>query len=673
MKAYTKTILLEKKKNKDNQVGGHMADHVTDDYGYPEECFYDIDPGVYDYIIKCVGGVTPQHNREVESVNSEDLPLYENRYFHINTSRKFEIIGSSQREEDQCTICIENANLKPAHCEIKLIEAYNYYIMEKDSDIDGNQINSSPEDRVFIRVPEEGIDLYEIRENKVDGDNRILRLGDTYVTLKMTEEYFNEVDTWIKSNNLEKIQHLVQEANISIIKDLKLQAESIMGAAISQNIISDFEESKKIRELFYEIKPSRLSKKKKHMLQLYFNDSNVKLDLDGSDKFMKILDPSHPKGIQDNIGSNIFQLEEEAKLKHILGKDTLVEDVKAIVPNSYNPEKEIEAVIEYKRGSWWLKDPNHNEMNGVYTMLEKDQKHILVPGDQFKVGHLEFRLERYNTSVIQHAKGSHGSDDTYTIIQDMKIDQYIKCSFFAVYDGHGGSFCAKYLKENFHKVLKEKLTDRFDGIKNSKNIAKSIKNIFEDTCYHVDNEFIRKYEAKSKNCGSTAACVLIIGDRIYCANVGDARAIMSIDGKPLELSWDHNLAREDEKRRIEESGGLEVGRVHGKLSITRAFGDSAFKSQNTFNCLDYNTVLVTPEVREHLMDPFTDEFIVVASDGLYDELESQQVVDFVREKYKYTPEDICHELLDEVLNIREKEDDITIIIVKLQRHLSYLE
>lgn len=77
--------------------------------------------------------------------------------------------------------------------------------------------------------------------------------------------------------------------------------------------------------------------------------------------------------------------------------------------------------------------------------------------------------------------------------------------------------------------------------------------------------------------------MLIIGDRIYCANVGDARAIISIDGKPKELSWDHNLAREDEKSRIEENGGIEVGRVHGKLSITRAFGDSAFKSQNTFN------------------------------------------------------------------------------------------
>lgn len=50
--------------------------------------------------------------------------------------------------------------------------------------------------------------------------------------------------------------------------------------------------------------------------------------------------------------------------------------------------------------------------------------------------------------------------------------------------------------------------------------------------------------------------------------------------------------------------------------------------------------MVTPEVREHFIDPFSDEFIVVASDGLYDELESQQVVEFIRARYEYTPEDI---------------------------------
>ena len=81
-----------------------MLDLVTDDYGSQDECFYDIDPGVYDYVVKCIGGITSAHTNEVENYANEDLPLYESKFFHINTSRKYEIIGSSQAEEDDCTI-----------------------------------------------------------------------------------------------------------------------------------------------------------------------------------------------------------------------------------------------------------------------------------------------------------------------------------------------------------------------------------------------------------------------------------------------------------------------------------------------------------------------------------------------------------------------------------------
>jgi protein phosphatase 2C family protein 2/3 len=225
------------------------------------------------------------------------------------------------------------------------------------------------------------------------------------------------------------------------------------------------------------------------------------------------------------------------------------------------------------------------------------------------------------------------------------------------------------LQDNLHLVLKEKLTDRFDGIKNTKNIANSVRTVFEETCYSIDNSFVQKYQAQAKNCGSTAIMVLILGDRIYCANIGDSRAIISSEGRAIELSWDQNLSREDEKSRIKDNGGLEMGKVHGSLGVTRAFGDSKCKIQNESNCLDYKTMLVTPEIREHFIDPFKDEFIVIASDGLFDELESQSVVEFVRDIYDDTPESICKSLLKYVLDCKEKEDDRTIILVKLQRQL----
>ena len=72
--------------------------------------------------------------------------------------------------------------------------------MSKRSLIEDENSLENKESVVFVRVPEEGIDLYEIKENC------ILKIGDTMVKLRKTDEYFDEVETWIKSNNLEKIK-----------------------------------------------------------------------------------------------------------------------------------------------------------------------------------------------------------------------------------------------------------------------------------------------------------------------------------------------------------------------------------------------------------------------------------------------------------------------------------
>jgi len=44
--------------------------------------------------------------------------------------------------------------------------------------------------------------------------------------------------------------------------------------------------------------------------------------------------------------------------------------------------------------------------------------------------------------------------------------------------------------------------------------------------------------------------VLIVGNKLYCANVGDARAIMCRNGEAIDLSVDHKAKRPDEQNRI---------------------------------------------------------------------------------------------------------------------------
>ena len=143
----------------------------------------------------------------------------------------------------------------------------------------------------------------------------------------------------------------------------------------------------------------------------------------------------------------------------------------------------------------------------------------------------------------------------------------------------------------------------------------------------------------SNKCGAVAVCVLIVGNRVFCANVGDSRAVLCRNGKAINLSHDHKSQNPDEAERIRKAGGtISCGRVEGRLAITRAFGDFEFKKQ-IINGEVYqrNIIISEPEVRMIEIDPFIDDFIVIGSDGLFDKFQSNEVVDYVRTKLGNMP------------------------------------
>ena len=89
----------------------------------------------------------------------------------------------------------------------------------------------------------------------------------------------------------------------------------------------------------------------------------------------------------------------------------------------------------------------------------------------------------------------------------------------------------------------------------------------------------------------------------------------------LELTRDHRLTRKDERERIEAAGGVIVHhRVNGQLAVSRSFGDVEHKGSD-----GPTTVVATPEV---FVEPVSeaDEFMVIATDGLWDVMASQEVV-----------------------------------------------
>ena len=70
----------------------------------------------------------------------------------------------------------------------------------------------------------------------------------------------------------------------------------------------------------------------------------------------------------------------------------------------------------------------------------------------------------------------------------------------------------------------------------------------------------------------------IIGNQIYCINLGDCRAVLCRNGKAIDLSQDHKASNQSEINRVKLRGGVVIGgRVSGRLAVTRAFGDHDLK------------------------------------------------------------------------------------------------
>ena len=135
--------------------------------------------------------------------------------------------------------------------------------------------------------------------------------------------------------------------------------------------------------------------------------------------------------------------------------------------------------------------------------------------------------------------------------QNRAHEEWPKCSFFGIYDGHGGAGCADYLRDSLHQfVIKEPSFpwNPKEAIRNG--FAKAEKKFIEMN-YDTETE-----EVIDKS-GSCAIVILIIGDTCFCANVGDSRSLLSGQGgqKIYPLSKDHKPCDEAERKRIVNAGG----------------------------------------------------------------------------------------------------------------------
>lgn len=221
--------------------------------------------------------------------------------------------------------------------------------------------------------------------------------------------------------------------------------------------------------------------------------------------------------------------------------------------------------------------------------------------------------------------------------------------YFAIFDGHAGTFAAEWCGKKLHLILEEVMR-RFPNT--------PVPELLDQTFTSVDQQ-LEKLPVKNSGCtavtavlrwedrvpssqsatGSTALALAAVAatksdpnsenadtptqatsgsisklqDKavrqrvLYTANVGDARIVLCRNGKALRLSYDHKGSDENEGRRIANAGGLILNnRVNGVLAVTRALGDAYLKDLVTGH----------PYTTETVIQPDGDEFIILACDGV---------------------------------------------------------
>ncbi|XP_047969313.1 probable protein phosphatase 2C 59 isoform X1 [Salvia hispanica] len=214
---------------------------------------------------------------------------------------------------------------------------------------------------------------------------------------------------------------------------------------------------------------------------------------------------------------------------------------------------------------------------------------------------------------------------------------------FGVFDGHGGARAAEYVKQNLFSNL----------IRHPKFISDT-KSAISDAYNHTDSEFLKSENNQNRDAGSTASTAILVGDRLLVANVGDSRAVICRGGEAFAVSRDHKPDQTDERQRIEDAGGFVMWagtwRVGGVLAVSRAFGDRLLKQY----------VVADPDIQEEKVDD-TLEFLILASDGLWDVVTNEEAVSMT--KPIPDPEDAAKRLLQEA-NQRGSGDNITIVVVR---------
>jgi serine/threonine protein phosphatase PrpC len=377
-----------------------------------------------------------------------------------------------------------------------------------------------------------------------------------------------------------------------------------------------------------------------------------------------------------------------------------------------------------KKGSGNFVLTDLESTNGSYMRLVGPYGHkgmgALSVGDEFIVGRTGFSVNRFDYGISEAIGARPTMEDRSVVIQSLMhsppefyytgepketLNELAMTTFAAVFDGHGGAECSNYLVDALPRHVRNQMLAEREAlrvaIENSRGArgahseqtedaaSELMRRILKTSYLRADKEFISPKSAPQS--GSTAATVILMGRRLFAANVGDSRVVLCRGGgQCVELTSDHKPSRPDEAARVRAAGGFILHkRVMGELAITRAFGDKSFKmgikamleeeaedmsgavgmSDNDI-AKDLTAPLVSaePEIASMVLS-HNDEFLLLACDGLFDVFRSQDAIALARQEliaHRGEPAEVARILSDQAIRVRRSRDNVSILIIVLR-------
>ncbi|CAI0468805.1 unnamed protein product [Linum tenue] len=276
-------------------------------------------------------------------------------------------------------------------------------------------------------------------------------------------------------------------------------------------------------------------------------------------------------------------------------------------------------------GLLWYKDHGQH-VNGEFSMAVVQANNLLEDQSQLESG-----------SLSSHDSGPFGT-------------------FVGVYDGHGGPETSRYVNDHLFQHLKSKYLLRFTSEQQSMS-ADVIRKAFQATEEGFLSVVTRQWPMKPQIAAVGSCCLVgvVCNENLYIANLGDSRAVLGRAVKAtgevlsIQLSAEHNACYESVRQELfsmhpDDSNIVvlkhNVWRVKGLIQISRSIGDvylkkaefnreplyAKFRLREPFK---RPILSADPSISIHKLLP-VDQFVIFASDGLWEHLSNQEAVDIVQ-------------------------------------------